>query len=373
MAGHVPLGEGSDLAGVVEELGPDVTGFAVGDEVLGFVDTRASHAEVVVAEVGNLVARPSGVAWDVAGRLFVAGTTAYATVRAVNLTPGDTVVVSGAAGGVGSLAVQLAGERRRHGDRPGQRGAPRAGWRDHGVIPVIYGDGVAERIRAAGNGRVDAFIDTFGGGYVEMAIGLGVTPDRIDTIIDRAAAQEYGTKVEGSAAAANRRSTGRAGRPDRRGTSRDSDRQDLPPCRGTRRPTAISSSVTPWARSSFVPDRLPNGQSSTTMVSNRSLTVGSQPSVQGLSLDVQAAEEPRQNPPLGHATNASDGHDEIPFEVANRLAAIRLEIEVGLAMKQLRVALGSEFGACRRRPQVDMDLLDPQQLLVAKHANGPSG
>ncbi len=197
-----PSGEGSDLAGVVEELGPDVTGFAVGDEVLGHVDTRASHAEVVVAEVGNLVARPSGVAWDAAGALFVAGSTAYATVRAVNLTPGDTVVVSGAAGGVGSLAVQLAANAGA--TVIGLASDRHHGWlANHGVIPVTYGDGVAERIRAAGNGRVDAFIDTFGGGYVEMAIGLGVTPDRIDTIIDRAAAQEYGTKVEGSAAAAN--------------------------------------------------------------------------------------------------------------------------------------------------------------------------
>ena len=72
----------------------------------------------------------------------------------------------------------------------------------HGAIPVAYGDWVAERIRAASDGRVDAFIDTFGGGYVEMAIGLGVPPDRIDTIIDPAAAQEFGTKAEGSAVAA---------------------------------------------------------------------------------------------------------------------------------------------------------------------------
>lgn len=85
-----------------------MTRWAVGDEVLGWVDTRGSHAELVVAEADNLVARPGGVPWEVAGSLFVAGTTAYAAVRAVSLTPGDTVVVSGAAGGVGSLSVQLA-------------------------------------------------------------------------------------------------------------------------------------------------------------------------------------------------------------------------------------------------------------------------
>jgi NADPH:quinone reductase-like Zn-dependent oxidoreductase len=71
------------------------------------------------------------------------------------------------------------------------------------VIPVAYGDGVAERINEAGRGRLDAFIDTFGGGYVEMAVGLGISAERIDTIIDRAAAKQYGTKLDGSAAAAN--------------------------------------------------------------------------------------------------------------------------------------------------------------------------
>jgi NADPH:quinone reductase-like Zn-dependent oxidoreductase len=197
-----PSGEGSDLAGIVAEVGPDVTRFDVGDEVLGFVDTRGSHAEFVVAQVENLIARPAKVPWDVAGSLFVAGATAYAAVRAVNLVPGDTVVVSGAAGGVGSLAVQLAAQR---GARViGLASEAHHGWlASHGVVPLVYGDAVADHIRQASGGHVDAFIDTFGGGYVEMAIGLGVPPDRIDTIIDRAAAEKYGTKSDGNAAAAN--------------------------------------------------------------------------------------------------------------------------------------------------------------------------
>ena len=84
---------------------------AVGDEVLGFTHQRASHAEFVVVDDVALTSRPAGLPWDVAGSLYVAGTTAYATVFAVDPGPADTVVVSGAAGGVGSLAVQLA--RRR--------------------------------------------------------------------------------------------------------------------------------------------------------------------------------------------------------------------------------------------------------------------
>ena len=197
-----PSGEGSDLAGVVEEVGPDVARFGVGDEVLGFVDTRSSHAELVVADVDNVVGRPANVPWEVAGSLFVVGTTAYAAVRAVNLSSGDTVVVSGAAGGVGSLAVQLAADSGA--TVIGLASETHHPWlAGHGVIPVAYGEGVEERIRAAGRGRVDAFIDTFGGGYVEMAIKLGVAPDRINTIIDRAAAQAYGAKNDGSGAAAS--------------------------------------------------------------------------------------------------------------------------------------------------------------------------
>src|SRR6202000_3476161 len=102
-----PSGQGSDLAGVVAELGSDVTEFAVGDEVIGFSMRRSSHAEYVTVPSNQLTAKPSEVPWEVAGSLFVAGATAYAAVRAVRLHAGDTVAIAGAAGGVGSIAVQL--------------------------------------------------------------------------------------------------------------------------------------------------------------------------------------------------------------------------------------------------------------------------
>lgn len=196
-----PSGEGSDLAGVVEEVGPGVDSVAVGDEVIGWTDQRASHAELVVVPAEHLVAKPAGVSWEAAGALFVAGATAYAAVRAVGASPGDTIVVSGAAGGVGSLAVQLA--RRAGATVIGLASEANHEWlRSHGVIPVAYGgDSLADRIREAAGGRVDAFIDTYGGGYVKLAIEeLGVAPERVDTIIDWGAAQEYGAKMEGSAA-----------------------------------------------------------------------------------------------------------------------------------------------------------------------------
>jgi NADPH:quinone reductase-like Zn-dependent oxidoreductase len=198
-----PSGEGSDFAGVVEEVGPDVEGVQVGDEVIGWTDQRASHAEFVVAPAEHVTPKPAGVSWEAAGALFVAGATAYAAVRAVGASAGDTVVVSGAAGGVGSLAVQLA--VLAGATVIGLAGESNHQWLlEHGVIPVAYGDGVVDRIREVTDGHVDAFIDTFGGGYVQLAVEeLGVTPDRIDTIIDWDAAQRYGAKTEASAAGAS--------------------------------------------------------------------------------------------------------------------------------------------------------------------------
>jgi len=163
-----PSGQGSDLAGVVAETGPGVTGFPAGDEVIGWTDNRASQAEYALAEAGNLAAKPAGVPWEVAGALFVAGVTAYAAVRAVALIPGDTVVVAGAAGGVGSVAVQLA--RRAGATVIGLASEPHHAWlAAHGVIPVSYGEGVAGRLRGAA-ATVDAFIDTVGGDYGERSL-----------------------------------------------------------------------------------------------------------------------------------------------------------------------------------------------------------
>jgi NADPH:quinone reductase-like Zn-dependent oxidoreductase len=196
-----PSGEGSDLAGIVAETGPGVSGVSVGDEVIGWTDNRASQAEYVVVEEQHLTPKPAGVPWEVAGALFVAGATAYAAVRAVSLTEGDTVVVSGAAGGVGSLAVQLA--RRADATVIGLASQANFGWlAGHGVIPVAYGDGVAHRIRLAA-GKADAFIDTFGADYVQLALELGVEASRIDTIANFEAVARYGVKGDGSGAGAS--------------------------------------------------------------------------------------------------------------------------------------------------------------------------
>jgi NADPH:quinone reductase-like Zn-dependent oxidoreductase len=197
-----PSGQGSDFAGRVASVGASLPAPAVGDEVIGFTERRAAQADYVVVPPDQLTAKPQAVHWDQAGGLFVAGSTAYAAVRAVAPKAGETVVVSGAAGGVGSLTVQLA---RRTGARViGVASEANREWlASVGVDHVAYGEGLAERLRAAAPEGVDSVIDTFGGGYVELAIDLGVAPERIDTIIDFVAAQKFGTKTEGSAAASS--------------------------------------------------------------------------------------------------------------------------------------------------------------------------
>ena len=194
-----PSGEGSDLAGVVEEVAPDVDGVAIGDEVAAFTNERASHAELVLVEAGNLTPRPAGVPWEVAGSLFVAGTTAYAAVRAISVEAGDTVLIAGAGGGVGGIACQLA---LLKGARViGLASAGHHAWLEaHGVTPIADVGARAARLGVEAL-RVDAFIDTVGRGFVAMAIDLGVARERIDTIADFAAVQEYGVKGDGNAAA----------------------------------------------------------------------------------------------------------------------------------------------------------------------------
>jgi NADPH:quinone reductase-like Zn-dependent oxidoreductase len=197
-----PSGQGSDLAGVIVELGSGVNEFAVGDEVLGFSLQRSSHAEYVAVPADQLTAKPSGASWEVAGSLYVAGSTAYAAVASVGLKTGEVVAIAGAAGGVGSIAVQLA--RRNGATVLGIAGPSNDDWlREHDAIPVNYGDELADRLRAASpSGHVDALLDFFGGGYVGLAVNeLGVAPQRVDTVIDFAAIEEYGVQGVGSAEA----------------------------------------------------------------------------------------------------------------------------------------------------------------------------
>jgi NADPH2:quinone reductase len=202
-----PFGQGADFAGRVDSVGAGVTGLAPGDEVLGWSERRSAHAEYVASSPSRLIPKPPALDWFRAGSLFVVATTAVGAVRAVSLKPGDVVAISAAAGGVGSLAIQLA---RRAGARVIGIASNESADFLHsvGVEPLAYGDGLAERLRTLAPKGIDAFIDLFGGGYVELAVTLGVARERINTIIDFAGAQKYGVKTDGSAAAASRETLG---------------------------------------------------------------------------------------------------------------------------------------------------------------------
>jgi NADPH:quinone reductase len=192
-----PSGEGSDLAGVVRSVGDGVSEFVPGDEVLGWSEQRSSHAERATVPVTQLIRKPPALSWAVAGSLYVVGCTAYAAVRAVGAGPGDTVAVSAAAGGVGSVVTQLL--RVKGATVLGIASASNRDWLTaHGAIPVPYGDGLAERLMTAAPQGIDAFIDLFGPEYVQLAADLGIARDRIETVVSRAKAQELGAKVEGS-------------------------------------------------------------------------------------------------------------------------------------------------------------------------------
>jgi NADPH:quinone reductase len=192
-----PSGQGSDLAGIVSSVGDGVTTFSVGDEVLGWSWARSSQAEYVAVPATQLIPKPAGLAWEVAGSLYVVGCTAYAAVRAVGVQEGDTVVVSAAAGGVGSVVVQLL--RVSGATVIGLASENHHEWlANHGVVPVAYGEDLEGRLRAAAPDGVDAFIDLFGPEYIDLAVELGVPPDRIETIISREKALAVGAKVEGS-------------------------------------------------------------------------------------------------------------------------------------------------------------------------------
>src|SRR3984893_607788 len=195
--GALPSGQGFDLAGTIVEIGSKVTGFVVGDDVIGWAPRRA-QADYVAVDVRELAHKPSAVSWAAAASIPTAGGTAYGAVHAVNPQPGDTVVVSAAAGGVGALVTQLV--INAGATVIGTAGPANFDFlRSLGAIPIAHGDGLIDRITTAAPNGVTAHLDNYGDGNVDLALRLGVKPDRINTIIDFAAAQQYGVHAAGQA------------------------------------------------------------------------------------------------------------------------------------------------------------------------------
>lgn len=196
-----PEGQGNDFAGQVAEVGEGVEGFTIGDQVLGFAP-RAAQANFVVVGTDALAPKPPALSWEAAATIAGVGATAWAAVEAVRPGPRETVVVSAAAGGVGVIAAQLARLRGAHVIGTASEGNFPL-LRSLGVTPVRYGLGLAGRISAAAPSGVDAYIDTFGAGNVDIAIGLGVRPDRINTLADGAAILKYGVHSDAQEEAAS--------------------------------------------------------------------------------------------------------------------------------------------------------------------------
>ena len=193
-----PSGQGSDFAGVIDRVGDGVGDgvgdWNAGDEVLGWSDNRNSQAQYVVVGADQLAAKPAELSWPVAGSLYVGPLAGVAGVRAAGVRAGDTVLVAGAAGGVGGAAAQYA---KHLGARViGLAGPANHDWlRSRGIEPVEYGPGQADRIRAAAPHGIDAVVDAFGGGYLDLGIELGVDPSRMTTLIDFAGAQRLGANT----------------------------------------------------------------------------------------------------------------------------------------------------------------------------------
>ncbi len=188
-----PQGVGNEFSGIVDQVGPGVIDFAAGDEVLGFADA-CSYAEQLVVRVNQLVRKPTNVGWALAGGLSVASQGASSYVEQLAIGDGDTVLIHGAAGGVGTIAVQLA---RLRGARV--IGTAREGSHDYlrslGAIPVTYGEGLIERVRACAPEGIDAALDCVGGAATEASVALVGNRQRIGVLVDaEAAIARYGVR-----------------------------------------------------------------------------------------------------------------------------------------------------------------------------------
>ena len=183
-----PVIPGWDVAGVVEQVGAGVIEFAPGDEVIGFIRQEILHhgayAELVSAPAETLARKPRTASWEEAAGLPLAGLTAYrAIVQTLKVEPGETVLIHGAAGGVGAVAAQLALAREAR-----VIGAASAGHheflRSIGVLPIAHGDGIVGRVRALAPDGVDAVLDCVGKGVLHAAAEVGSSRTRACSIAD---------------------------------------------------------------------------------------------------------------------------------------------------------------------------------------------
>jgi NADPH2:quinone reductase len=204
--GRLPLRLGSEAAGVVTAVGPDAIGPAgpvsVGDEVIAYRAPGAYAAELALPAQA-LVPRPAGLDWAAAAGLMLTGATAWHALAATEVGAGDTVLVHGAAGGVGLIVVQLAvgrGATVVATASPARHDALRA----LGALPVAYGDGLADRVRAAAPDGIDVALDLIGTDEaIDVSLELVADRARIATIAAARRGLELGIKALGGSPGAD--------------------------------------------------------------------------------------------------------------------------------------------------------------------------
>ncbi|MEV4557558.1 NADP-dependent oxidoreductase [Kitasatospora sp. NPDC049285] len=191
-----PFVPGYEVAGTVEAVGAGVTGFAPGDEVFGGT-VGGGYAEHALVDAAALVRKPASLGWAEAAALPVAAETSERVLDVLGARPGETLLVHGAAGGVGTLLLQFA--RARGITVVGTASEANHDYlRELGAIPVAYGEGLAERVRAAAPGGVDRAVDAAGqGGVLPLSIELTGGADRVVTIADAAGGHQYGVRFTG--------------------------------------------------------------------------------------------------------------------------------------------------------------------------------
>lgn len=193
MAGGQPLGKtsipGRDAAGVVDEVGEGVTGVSVGDDVFGL--GAGTQAEFAVLDAW--APKPSSVDWSVGAAAGVAVETAERSLRLLNVKAGDTVFIDGGAGGVGSVAVQLAVAANANVIASASQDNHDY-LREIGASPVLYGEGLVTRIRAMPDSEIDAVLDV--AGKTGMADLIALAPDPAQVVsIANFEAQKFGARV----------------------------------------------------------------------------------------------------------------------------------------------------------------------------------
>ncbi|WP_103501945.1 NADP-dependent oxidoreductase [Streptomyces sp. SM14] len=197
MPTYFPVTPGWDVAGVVEALGMDTPDYAVGDEVIGYARKdyvqHGTYAELVAANVRLVARKPAALSWEQAAGLPLAGLTALQALDRARAGDGDTVLVHAAAGGVGSLAVQLAVARDARVIGTASE-AKHDFLRELGAEPVTYGDGLVERVRELAPGGVDVALD-FVGGVTDESVELLGDPSRLVSVTDGRAAEAGGHAI----------------------------------------------------------------------------------------------------------------------------------------------------------------------------------